>query len=282
MAHNIPHPEMVLIPQGKYLMGSPNVEERWEAYDGREDPQHEVKIGQPFALGKYPVTVSEFSVFVADAKYDMGKSARIWDGKEWKDTPGKGWHDPGFTQNGDHPVCCVSWEDAQMYIKWLNKMLGLGEGQETYRLPSEAEWEFACRAGTTTPFSVGATISTEQANFDGSRTYGGGRKGEFRRKTTPVGSFPANALGLHDMHGNACEWCQDVWHVNYEGAPTDGSAWTSGGDSSQRVLRGGSWSYAPRGVRSANRSKYNLSARKGKYGFRLARTVLPSATKSRG
>jgi formylglycine-generating enzyme required for sulfatase activity len=144
--------------------------------------------------------------------------------------------------------------------------------RDAYRLPSEAEWEYACRAGTTTPFSFGTTISTAQANYHGEYTYGAGKKGEYRQKTTPVGSFPANAFGLHDMHGNVWEWCEDVWNANYNGAPKDGSAWLTGGDS-LRVLRGGSWSVYPIRLRSADRYRNGPTDRSLNVGFRLARAV---------
>ena len=132
---------------------------------------------------------------------------------------------------------------------WLSRKTG-----ESYRLLSEAEWEYAARAGTTGPFHFGSTISTDQANYHGNYTYGSGRKGVYRKKTVPVGSFPANTFGLHDMHGNVREWVEDCWHGSYASAPRDGSAWTSGCDGGQRVLRGGSWvSNDPRSLRSADR-----------------------------
>ena len=126
---------------------------------------------------------------------------------------------------GHRPVINVSWDDAQAYVAWLSQRTG-----KPYRLPSEAEWEYACRAGTTTPFYFGPTISTDQANYHGNYTYGSGQEGVYRKQTVPVGSFPANAFGLHDMHGNVWEWCADVWHDSYEGAPVDGSAWVEGGE----------------------------------------------------
>ena len=129
------------------------------------------------------------------------------------------------------------------------------------------------RAGTTTPFYVGPTISTDQANYDGNYTYGSGKKGVYREKTVPVGSFPANAFGLHDMHGNVWEWCADVWHDSYAGAPTDGTAWVEGGDQDRRVLRGGSWGNDPRNLRSANRSRSSTGFRVSHFGFRVARTL---------
>jgi formylglycine-generating enzyme required for sulfatase activity len=265
-------PEMVRIPPGRFLMGSPETEERWMSYDGREEPQHEVLINYAFELGKYEVTVDEFSAFVADAKHDTGNSAQIWDGKTYNTLPGKGWRDPGFSQTGKHPVCCVNWNDAQAYVAWLNIKHGLSGGSDGYRLPSEAEWEYACRAGTTTPFSVGPNLATTQANYIGDYMCGASKNGEVRGKTTPVGSFPPNPFGLHDMHGNIWEWCEDAWNPNYDGAPADGSAWLWG-YLELRVLRGGSWDDGSQVLRSAARSWYPSTSRISYIGFRLARTV---------
>ncbi len=158
----------------------------------------------------------------------------------------------------------VSWNDAVEFCRKLSQMTG-----REYRLPTEAEWEYACRAGTTTPFAFGAGLSSEQANFDGNYPSGGAPKGVYRQQTTRVGSFQPNGFGLYDMHGNAWEWCEDVYHVNYNGAPTDGSAWLNGGESNRRVLRGGSWySYADF-LRSALRVRYAPSNRYDAFGFRV-------------
>ncbi len=264
-----PNPQMIAIPPGRFMMGAPATE---QSSDDDERPQHEVRIDYAFALGQHTVTVDAFKVFVAETNHDTGKSAYVWNGKEWKDTPGKGWRDPGFAQTGAHPVCCVNWQDAHAFLAWLNKKAGLAGRPDAYRLPSEAEWEYACRAGTNTPFSFGDTISTAQANYDGNHTYGAGKKGEYRQKTLPLGFFPANPFGLCDMHGNVWEWCEDCWNGSYNGAPSDGSAWTTG-DCSRRVLRGGSWNDYPLDLRSANRNWYNPTSRDNSGGFRLARTV---------
>lgn len=268
-------PDMVTIPPGTFVMGSPATEERWEGYDGREEPQHEVRIEYSFGLGLYAVTVDQFAAFVGDSGHDMGARAFIWMDKAPVSMPGKGWRDPGFSQTGSDPVCCVNWHDARAYVAWLNGKLGLEGRADGYRLPSEGEWEYACRAGTTTPFGFGATISTEQANYDGRATYGVGKRGEFRQKTMPVGSFAPNAFGLYDMHGNVREWCEDVWHDNYDDAPNDGSAWTVGGDPSRRVLRGGSRVSDPWILRSAYRSGLNPANRGNYGGLRPARTLSP-------
>jgi formylglycine-generating enzyme required for sulfatase activity len=163
------------------------------------------------------------------------------------------------------PAINVSWNDAKAYIAWLNGKLGLEGQRDAYRLPSEAEWEYACRAGTTTPFSFGAAISRSQAQFSAG-SFGSAEQ------TVPVGSFPANAFGLHDMHGNVWEWCEDAWNANYKGAPTDGSAWLTG-DVSSRVSRGGSWYYNPSLLRSARRTGNASDNRNGDGGFRVARTL---------
>ena len=164
----------------------------------------------------------------------------------------------------------VSWEDAKAYVSWLSRKTG-----ESYRLLSEAEWEYAARAGTTGPFHFGSTITTDQANYDGNHVYGSGHRGVYRKRTVAVGSFPANGYGLHDMHGNVQEWVEDCWHDNYDGAPTDGSAWVSEGSCKVRVLRGGSWLNKPRYLRSANRGWLTAGFRYVSYGFRIARTLTP-------
>jgi formylglycine-generating enzyme required for sulfatase activity len=163
------------------------------------------------------------------------------------------------------PVENVSWNDCQEFITRLNAR----QDGYVYRLPSEAEWEYACRAGTTTPFSFGETLATAQANYDRNYPYGDGPEGEYREKTTRVGSFPANAWGLHDMHGNVWEWCQDVWHDDYNGAPTDGRAWETGSDN-RRILRGGSWRNYASLWRSAFRYFISPGGRSDSVGMRVA------------
>lgn len=192
-------PLMVVIPAGRFLMGSPPKEPD-RADD--EGPQHEVTIAHPFALGVYAVTFDEYERYTVDTKVDKPDD--------------NGWG------RGKRPIINVSWKDAQAYCAWLSLQTGL-----RYRLPSEAEWEYACRAGTTTPFHFGERLRTDQANFDGNFTYNGSTKDEYRAKTVPVGSFAPNDFGLHDMHGNVWEWCEDTWHDNYRGAPADGSVWES-------------------------------------------------------
>jgi formylglycine-generating enzyme required for sulfatase activity len=158
--------------------------------------------------------------------------------------------------------------DAQLYLRWLSQKTG-----QVYRLPTEAEWEYACRAGTKTAFSFGDTISTEQANYDGHYTYNGGQRGAYVQGTSKVGAYQPNPWGLFDMHGNVWEWTQDVVHDNYVGAPADGRAWEEGGDPARRVLRGGSWLYNPRYLRSAVRNGFSAVLANDIVGFRVARKL---------
>ena len=164
----------------------------------------------------------------------------------------------------------ISHQDAEGYCRWLSEQTG-----ESYRLPSEAEWEYACRAGTVTPFWWGREITPDQANYNGNHEYqGGGRKGVYRRKTEPVEAFAPNPWGLHQMHGNVFEWCADAWNDTYQGAPNDGTAWMQG-DVSEAVLRGGAWNSAPRLLRSADRLGSRRGFRSGVVGFRVARMITP-------
>ncbi len=259
-------PEMVVVPAGSYMMGSPSSEEGRSCAEG---PQHCVTIAQPFAVGKYAVTQGEFSHFVLATGYgDLSIRSVLennWFGKDRRDLVG--WLDA-------RPVVSVSWQNAQAYIKWLSEMTG-----KMYRLLSESEWEYAARAGTTGPFYFGDTISPDQANYDGSYNYGSGSKGVFRAMRVAVGSFPGNDFGLYDMHGNVLEWVEDCWHENYLGAPSDESAWTTGGNCSKRVLRGGSWYAEPQCLRSANRGCWRHDSagdwwEDGETGFRVARTLI--------
>ena len=226
--------ETVSIPGGSVLMGS---SENERGIDYLELLQHRVNV-PPFFLGRYPVTQEQYEVV-------MGNN-------------------PSYFKGANRPVEQVTWNDATEFCWRLSQRTG-----RQYRLPSEFEWEYACRAGTTGPFYFGETITTDLANYNGNYAYGSARKGIYRRETTDVGSFPPNAFGLYDMHGNVWEWCQDVWHRNYNGAPTDGSAWESGGRASIRVLRGGSWESNPINCCSAYRSKSDFGLRLDHGGFRV-------------
>jgi formylglycine-generating enzyme required for sulfatase activity len=255
-------PELVLIPTGRFQMGSNELERRKAMEAGsqkswveRETPQHWVGIEQPLAMGRFPVTVGEWRQFVRATG--------------WQPKGEVNWLAPGFRQTDEHPVVGVTWYDAQQYVRWLSEMTG-----QTYRLPSEAEWEYACRAGTKTAFSFGDEIDTTLANYDGNYTYNGSPKGEYRQGTTPAGEFPPNPWGLFDMHGNVWEWVQDVVHDNYNGAPVTGAAWEEGGDQSRRILRGGSWLYNPRYLRSALRNGFSAALSNDIVGFRVARALV--------
>ncbi|MCW6050241.1 formylglycine-generating enzyme family protein [Lyngbya sp. CCAP 1446/10] len=180
---------------------------------------------------------------------------------------------PSKFKGDDLPVEKVSWDDSIEFCARLSQLTG-----RNYRLPSEAKWEYACRAGTTTPFYFGDTITPDLVNYKGNQSYGSTPKGIYREKTTAVGSFPPNSFGLYDMHGDVWEWCQDVWHDNYSGAPTDGSAWESGGDSKNRVQRGGSWNYYAVHCRSAYRN-YGLADYRWRFrGFRVAVALVSSSS----
>jgi formylglycine-generating enzyme required for sulfatase activity len=192
--------EMVAIPDGTFQMGSPETE---EGHEDDESPQHWVTI-KPFFLGKYPITQAQWQAVAHLPKVERELEP-----------------EPSRFKGANRPVERVSWYDCVEFCARLSQYTGWN-----YRLPSEAEWEYACRAGTTTPFHFGETITTDLANYNGNHIYGAGVKGEYREETTPVGSFQvANAFGLYDMHGNVWEWCLDQWHDSYEGAPSDGQAW---------------------------------------------------------
>ena len=246
-------PEMIVVPAGSYSRGAPLD----QLGSDRERPVYTVTIPQPFAVGVYEVTLAEYDACVAVAG---SCCVRRPDDQGWG--------------RGQRPVIDVNWAEARSYVEWLSEHTG-----ESYRLLSEAEWEYAARAGTTTPFHTGATISTDEANYHGLHTFGDGRKGVFRGRTLPVGLFDANAFGLHDMHGNVWEWVQDCWHDSYAGAPRDGTAWrwAKGNDDEcpVRVLRGGTWNGEPLLMRSAYRGLAQCDVRSNLAGFRVARTIAP-------
>jgi formylglycine-generating enzyme required for sulfatase activity len=258
-------PEMVVVPAGSFMMGSPETEpERFEY----ESPVHRVTIARPFAVGRHAVTRGQFAAFV-NATGHKAEGAYKWTGSEFNRDPKASWRDPGFPQDDSHPVTCVNWDDAKAYISWLAGVTG-----KPYRLLTEAEWEYAARASTTTPFWWGPSITPAQANYDGNHVYkGGGSKGEYRKGTVPVGDFAANPWGLYNVHGNVWEWCEDVWHGNYDGAPADAFAWLQGGNRNSRVVRGGAWSNYPGDLRSAYRIGDRTEDRFIVCGFRLGRTL---------
>ena len=230
-------PEMVVIPAGSFRLGCLSNDA-----DCRDDakPVHRVTIPRPFAVSVHEVTFEDYDRFTHPNK--VGDS---------------GWG------RGTRPVINVSWNDAREYVDWLSAQTG-----GTYRLLSEAEWEYAARAGSTTKYSWGDAVGTNRANCDIEDC------GDRFQYTAPVGSFGANAFGLHDMHGNVYEWVEDCWNGSYAGAPTDGSAWRRG-DCAKRVVRGGAWSSDPKSLRSTDRDRGTAGYRNSNFGFRVARTLSP-------
>ena len=250
-------PEMVVLPAGSFLMGSPEDE---EDRDNDEGPQHRVTIGHPLAIGLYPITVSEYRRFVETTGHSHADGLQIWDGSLWRREASKSWRDPGFQQTDRHPVVGVSWRDSQAYLEWLKRETG-----KPYRLPSEGEWEYAARAGMVTRYAFGDAITPKDANYSESKL----------DRTTEVGVYTPNSWGLYDMHGNVWEWVEDVWHDGYEGTPSNGAWIDEGGNNSSRIriLRGGSWGSGPGGLRSAMRNKGGLDYRDNDLGFRVARKL---------
>jgi formylglycine-generating enzyme required for sulfatase activity/uncharacterized caspase-like protein len=231
--------DMVYIPGGEFLMGTEDeeIERLNQKYQtdwfNCEKPQHKVTV-PPFFMGKYPITQAHWKAIASRTDLKIERDLKP---------------EPSYFQgNNNRPVESVSWYDAVEFCARLSKLT-----KQEYRLPSEAEWEYTCRAGTTTPFYFGETITADLANYNCNYTYGNEVKGKYRQETTPVGSFPPNAFGLYDMHGNVWEWCADSWHGNYAGAPVDGGAWITGGNDNRSPLRGGSWYGNPYSCRSAYR-----------------------------
>lgn len=256
-------PEMVSVPSGTFVMGNSATEQSELIAEGLEKemadwqgPQRTVNV-KGFELGKYEVTKGQFAAFVSDSNYDTGNYCIVHANGEWVDKLGSNWRSTGYSQTENDPVVCVSRADAQAYAKWLTQKTG-----QTYRLPSESEWEYACRAGKQEKYCGSDDV-------DKVAIYGqiGGVK------TQPVGSKAKNAFGLYDMSGNVLEWVHDAWHINYSGAPTDGSAWVDGGVQNSHVLRGGSWSNSVRGTRATIRFDSSPDNRSSNLGFRVARTA---------
>jgi formylglycine-generating enzyme required for sulfatase activity len=236
---------MVQILAGSFWMGSPSKEPG--RYDD-EGPQHQVQL-QGFFMGQTAITQAQWQVVAGWQKLQRELNS-----------------DPARFKGPNRPVERVNWEDAIEFCNRLSQRTG-----RHYSLPSEAQWEYACRAATTTPFHFGETINSELANYDATDAYGDGPKGEYRKQTMSVGMFPANAWGLHDMHGNVLEWCFDHWHTSYNGAPQDGSAWVDQdvNNDKQRLLRGGSWLTFPRDCRSGCRSLARPVHANSDVGFRV-------------
>ena len=262
-------PEIVAIPAGTFTMGSPASEAG--RYD-REGPAHRVTITRPFAIGVYEVTRDEYSRFVQATNHSSGDdSCVVHESHHWEERAGRNWRNLAFPQTPRHPAVCISWNDASAFVSWLSRRTRLD-----YRLPTAAEWEYAARAGTSTPWYWGdgteeqcryANGADEATDFpwrircnDGNAT------------TSLVGSFRANAFGLHDMLGNAWEWVQDCFNWSYTGAPADGRAWEEG-ECSARVMRGASWASTSKYLRAAHRAGERVTFRSDYTGFRVARTL---------
>ena len=285
-AEAFPGPEMVRIEPGRFLRGTTDEELRREnvpaEFRNWEQPREEVTIRLGFEVGKYPVTRGEFARFVAASDHVVPKGAHTYvAGKGWQRSQLHDWRDPGFPQTDLHPVTCVSHEDAEAYVNWLSRQTG-----KRFRLPTEPEWEYACRSGTTTARFWGDDRDRAQQYANGAdlslaREWAAAPEPDRYFQfddgfpfTSPVGHFAANPWGLHDMLGNVWEWTQDHWHENYANTPKDGTAWTTiGSDSSRRVVRGGSWNGNPRDVRAGNRVWGNTGNRNTNTGFRVARTL---------
>ncbi|QIR36916.1 formylglycine-generating enzyme family protein [Tolypothrix sp. PCC 7910] len=240
--------EMVYIPAGQFWMGSP--ESEGKRYSN-EKPQHLAKI-EPFLMSKYPITQMQWKQIASLPQVSQKLKLR-----------------PSRQGGNNHPITQVSWFDAMEFCDRLSHNTG-----HKYRLPSEAEWEYACRAGTTTPFHFGETLNFNLANYDATFAYRSEPKGIYREKTSEVGSFQvANSFGLFDMHGLVWEWCLDNWHQNYDKAPTNGDAWLESDDNNIRLMRGGSWRNEPFLCRSSSRQFNYASEMLNNVGFRIVRTL---------
>jgi formylglycine-generating enzyme required for sulfatase activity len=263
-------PLMRVLPVGEFKQGSPAGEP--EALPA-EAPQHAVVVGYQLGAGVNEVTLSEFKEFIGATRREV-TGCTTYDGT-WREHADRSWSDPGFPQTAQHPVACVSWQDATAYANWLSAKTG-----QTYRLPSASEWEYAARSGSAAPRSwnantaeacTKANVADEAAakSFPGWQVHACNDSYVY---SAPVGSFAPNAFGLYDMLGNVFEWVQDCWHDNYEGAPSDGSPWLSG-DCTRREMRGGSWFTKPAFVRVAYRNRFADTYRSSSVGFRIVREM---------
>ncbi len=273
--------EMVVVPAGSFTMGSPASEKDRRDNEG---PQRVVTIAQPFAVGRFQVTVEQLAAFVAETGHDAGSKCWTFENGKAEERQGRSWRNPGFPQADTHPAVCLSWDDATAYVDWMSRKTG-----KTYRLLSEAEWEYAARARTEPGAYPRYWFGNEEKDLC---RYGNGADQEAKSKiagasgwtiapcndghayTAPTGSFPANGFGLYDMAGNAWHWTADCWNESYKVAPSDGSALVAG-DCGRRVLRGGSWINNPRVLRAANRDHNAAGLRYCFNGLRLGRTLAP-------
>jgi sulfatase modifying factor 1 len=264
-------PQMVVIYTGTFDMGSPDSE---DSRGDDEGPVHRVKIAA-FAIGKTEITRGQFAEFVKETRYSAGDKCWTLEKGKYEERKGN-WREPGFPQNNIDPVVCINWNDALAYAKWLSRKTG-----KKYRLPTEAEWEYAARGGTGTARYWGSNPDkacayangadkTAQAKIDGATSWLVHHCTDGFAFTAPVGHYKPNAYKLNDMLGNVWEWTGDIYHVNYQGAPTDGSVWQGGGD--KRLLRGGSWNNSPSNLRAAVRYKSDPALRFSSFGFRVVRS----------
>jgi formylglycine-generating enzyme required for sulfatase activity len=271
-------PQLVRLPAGEFLMGvSPDEEAReglGEEFRRRSEPQRRVRVAA-FSIGRSEVTRGEYRRFVEATGHRAG-GCFVWSGSEHRLDPGVAWHNPGYPQDDRHPATCVSWEDAMAYLDWLSRSTG-----KRYRLPSEAEWEYAARAGTDTPrfWGVDGDAACAHANgadlrlraaLTGAADWDAAGCDDGHVHTAPVASYRANGFGLHDMLGNAAEWTADCWNPDYRDAPADGRA-RADGDCGMRAVRGGAWDEGPAGLRAAYRVGSPVVIRVYTRGFRVAR-----------
>ena len=271
-------PEMVAIPSGRFLMGANQGEEESEGlqvyYRNRSQPLHEVGVAS-FSIGRFEVTRGQYRKFIEETRVNTD-GCFVYGEKDYEFHQSKNWQNPGFLQDELHPVVCVSWDDAKAYTAWLSQKTG-----KKYRLPTESEWEYAARARTVTKrfwgdegnqacaYANGADLTTKEIVPSFNTSPVANCRDRFAY-TGHVGSYRSNAFGLYDMLGNVYELTEDCWHENYNGAPTDGSAWTTG-DCSRRVGRGGAWSNIASNIRSAVRNWSGVTQRAYMIGFRVAR-----------
>ncbi|HPE70749.1 MAG TPA: SUMF1/EgtB/PvdO family nonheme iron enzyme [Candidatus Competibacter sp.] len=262
-------PAMIVVPAGTFWMGSPED----EVGRGEDECRHRVRIDQAFALGQMAVTVGEFKCFVQTVGYTTeaekgigGQGSYAWNGSQWSLDANRNWRSPGFAQDDTHPVVCVSWNDAVAYLAWLSMQTG-----QTYRLPTEAEWEYAARAGTGTAFWWGNDITPDQANYYSADSYlHGGATGNWRAQTVSVRQFQPNPWGFYQVHGNVWEWTGSAYAKDYDGSE---AKCTNKDTDVTLALRGGCWDSQPAGVRSAGRGGNDPANRFDDLGFRLARSL---------
>lgn len=277
-----------MLPAGSFRMGATQAETSldpyWSLHQVDEWPIRNITIPYPFAVSRFAITVAEFRAFAKSTKFKTADGAHTFENNEWLFRKGRSWESPGFEQTLDHPVVCISWLEAKMYADWLREATN-----QPYRLLSEAEWEYACRAGTDTPFWWGSDISPALANYDARYVYGNSLPGQGRAQTVRVHEFQPNAWGLYQMHGNVAEWCEDNWANPFfddlrvfrrqqsedeHCCSTEPTARPFKGHIHYRyVLRGGSWRNSPGRLRSSCRGRANGGRHNSSMGFRVARDL---------